>query len=159
MKPTHYCLACGLPISLGVHYFSQRIYGHSLCMRDLYMIEESGTAARTVDLFLALKSRGFPLVLEHFDGFKRVDIALPDKLYIEVYESEYSGRPSISGDLARTFYSLEKNIPTIVILCSMLEDQFSFNHAVKEISKACTLLLKKPVISARVPLLSEAQLQ
>lgn len=159
MKPAYYCLTCGLPISQGVHQFSQSIYGHSLCLRDQFMIEESGAAARTVDLFLALKSRGFPLVLEYFDGNKRVDMALPDKLYIEVNECYTHGYYQMIADLVGTVHSLEKNIPTVMIPCSMLENPLSFEHAVKEISKACAMMLKKPVISSMVPPLSAAQLQ
>ncbi len=159
MKPTRTCLECGMPISPGVHSFSQRIYGHSLCMRDLFMIEESGATARTVDLYLALKSLGFPLVLEYFDGFRRVDMALPDKLYIEVNELDHHDHFHSIMDLSRTVDSLEKNIPVIVISQSLLERRISFNHAVQEISKACVLMLKKPKITERIPMLTAAQLQ
>jgi hypothetical protein len=159
MKPARTCLECGLPISPGVHSFSQRIYGHPLCMRDLFMIEESGATARTVDLYLALKSRGFPLVLEYFDGFKRVDMALPDKLYIEVTEYNHHDHYHSILDLTRTVDSPEKNIPVIVISLALLESRFSFDHAVQEISKACVLMLKKPKITERIPMLTAAQLQ
>src|SRR5450432_2980720 len=84
MKTTPYCLECRQPISWGVHVFSQRVYGHSLCMRVQYLIAESGATGQAVDLYLALKSRNFPLVLEYFDGHKHIDIAIPGKLYIEV---------------------------------------------------------------------------
>ena len=67
-----------------MHEFSQELYGYSLCMKDQYLLGESGATAQTVDLYLALKARNFPVKLEYFDGYKLVDIAVPGKLYIEV---------------------------------------------------------------------------
>jgi hypothetical protein len=133
MKTIPHCLECGLPIAWGVHLFSHRIYGHSLCMKDQYILEESGATARVIDLYLALRSRRFPVVLEYFDEHRYVDIALPEKLYIEVNGSGHN--------------SQEKNIPTLIISGAMLENPASFDHAVNEVSKVCRLMLKKPVIT------------
>jgi hypothetical protein len=159
MKTTPSCLECGQPISWGVHVFSRRIYGYSLCVKDQYLIEESGATAQAVDLYLALKSRSFPVVLEYFDNYKHVDIALPGKLYIEVNGAYHNTRNQIMTDLTRTVYSLEKNIPTIIIPNMMLENPASFEHAVNEISKVCSMMLKKPIITGMGQLLSPVQLQ
>src|SRR5437867_3837319 len=102
MKTIPHCLECGLPISRGVHEFSQRIYRHSLCMKDQFLIEESGATAQAVDLYLALKSRNFPLVLEYFDGYKHVDIALPGKLYIEVNGGYHQANRQAMTDLTHS---------------------------------------------------------
>ncbi len=122
------CLECRLPISWGVHEFSQRIYGHSLCMRDQFLLEESGASAHIIDLYLALKQRNFPFVLEYFDGYKQVDLALPGKLYIEINESYNLER-------------LEKNIPTIIIPKTSLENKRSFFRTVEELTKACRVIM------------------
>ncbi len=153
------CLECGKPVAPGVHLFSRRIYGYTLCMKDQIMIEESGATGIVVDLYLALKSREFPVVLEYFDGHKHIDIALPGKLYIEVNGSYHNTSNQIMTDLSRTVYSLEKNIPTIIIPNSMLERPASFAHAVNEISKACRMMLRKPQITGMDQLISAVQLQ
>ena len=159
MKTNPHCLECGQPISWGVHLFSHRIYGHSLCMKDQCMIAESGATAQAVDLYLALKARNFPVVLEYFDNDKLVDIALPEKLHIEVNGSNQNTKKQIMTGLARTVYSLEKNIPTIIIPNSMLEQPKSFEHIVNEISKACRMMLKKTVVTGFDLSFSQAQLQ
>jgi hypothetical protein len=159
MKTIPHCLECGQPISWGVHLFSRRIYGHSLCLKDQCMIEESGATAQAVDLYLALKARSFPVVLEYWDNHKHVDIALPHKLYIEVNGPYHNTHKQIMTDLSRTVYSLEENIPTIVIPNSMLENPVLFEHAVNEISKACRLVLKKAVVTGMKLSFSPVQLQ
>jgi hypothetical protein len=123
------------------------------------MIEESGATGFAVDLYLALKAREFPVVLEHFDGNRHIDIAIPGKLYIEVSGSHHNTSKQFMSDLSRTVYSLQKNIPAIVIPDSMLERPDSFAHAVNEISKACRMLLKKPQITGMEQLISLVQPQ
>jgi hypothetical protein len=159
MKTIPCCLECGQPVSLGVHLFSRRIYGHSLCMKDQSKLEESGATAQVIDLYLSLKSLNFPVALEYWDGRKHVDIALPGKLYIEVNGPYHDSRSRIMTDLTRTIFSLEKNIPTIMIPNSMLENKTSFDHAVNEISKACRMVLKKPVVTGMKLSFSREQMQ
>jgi hypothetical protein len=161
MKTIPHCLECGKTISWGVHVFSQKIYGHSLCLKDQCAITESGAPGRTVDLYLALKSRNFPLVLEYFDGQKHVDIAMPGKLFIEVNERRHHNSYQALNELTSSVHSLEKKIPTIVISDTMLDEPESFEHVVNELSKACKVMLKPMhVYSFTVaPPLTLAQLQ
>ncbi len=159
MKAIPYCLECGQPLSRGVNLFSLRIYGHSLCMKDQWKIRESGATGQAIDLYLALKSRRFPVALEYWDGHKHVDIALPGKLYIEVNGSHHNNRTQIMTDLTRTVFSLEKNIPTIIIPNSMLENLALFEHAVNEISKACRMVMRRPVVTGMELSFSREQLQ
>ena len=159
MKTIPYCLECGQPLSRGVNLFSRRIYGHSLCMKDQRKIQESGATGQAIDLYLALKSRSFPVALEYWDGHKHVDIALPGKLYIEVNGPYPNSRSQIMTDLTRTVFSLEKNIPTIIIPNSMLENPALFDHAVNEISKACRMVMKRPVVTGMELSFSREQLQ
>jgi hypothetical protein len=159
MKTVPSCLECGKPVSWGIHLFSRRIYGHTLCVKDQCKLEESGATALTVDLYLALKSRGFPVWLEYFDNYKHVDIAMPEKLYIEINGPYNHTRNHNMNDLSRVVQSLEKNIPTIIVSNSMLENHESFEHAVNEISKACTIMMRTPEPPAIWQLISPAQLQ
>lgn len=161
MKTIPHCIECGKPISWGVHVFSQRIYGHSLCLKDQCEIAESGATGQAVDLYLALKSRKFPLVLEYFDGHKHIDMALPGRLYIEVNEPYLLTSYQAMNELTNSVYSLEKKIPTIVISHAMLENPKTFDHVVNELAKACGIMLK-PVENysfALTPPLTLAQLQ
>jgi hypothetical protein len=159
MKTTLLCLECGLPIPQGVHEFSQRIYGHSLCMKDQYLIEESGATAHAVDLYLALKERNFPIILEYYDGHKHVDMALPGRLYIEVNGPYHRAKQQAMADLKRSVYSLEKKIPTIIIPNSLLENQQTFAHTVKELSKACRVMLGQRSVLSSTLAVTAAQLQ
>ncbi len=143
MKTMHRCLECGQPISRGVHEFSKRLYGYSLCMKDQYLIGESGASARVVDLYLALKSVNFPLVLEYFDGHKHINIALPGKLYIEIYGPDQHEQGQVMKNLMGSVDILEKKIPTILISNVMLENPVTFARLVTELSKACRAVLKK----------------
>jgi hypothetical protein len=137
-----YCLECGQPISRGVHEFSQQLYGYSLCLKDQCLISESGATAQVVDLYLALKSRSFPVVLAYFDGFKQVDIALPGKLYIELNGDYDQQNIKVIADLTRSVYALKRKIPTIIISNTMLDNPVNFAHITDELSKACRMVLK-----------------
>jgi hypothetical protein len=161
MKTIPHCIECRQPISWGVHIFSQRLFGYSLCMQDQYLIAESGATGHAVDLYLALKYRNFPLVLEYFDGHKHVDMAMPGKLYIEVNGPYYEASRQAMKDLTRSVYSLEKNIPTIIISNALLNDPRTFDHVVNELSKACRMMLKplNAFSFTAAPPLTPAQLQ
>jgi len=156
-----HCIECGQPISRGVHEFSQQLYGYSLCMKDQYLIVESGATAPVVDLYLALKSRDFPVVLEYFDGYRHVNIALPGKLYIELNDGYDQPNMQVIADLRRSVYSLKKKIPTIIISKEMLINPASFTHIVGELSKACRVVLRPSYefAVACAPPFTAAQLQ
>jgi hypothetical protein len=142
MKTTIDCLECGRPITRGVHEFSQSIYGYSLCLKDQCMITESGASGQAVDLYLALKSRNFPVVLNHFDGYQHADIALPGKLHIEVNNPFQDN----AAQVYREDYPPEQHVPTIFISNSSLENTDTFNHIVEEVTKACRVMLKNRML-------------
>jgi hypothetical protein len=142
MKRTNDCIECGQPISQGVQEFSQSIYGYSLCLKDQCKIEDSGASGRAVDLYLALKNRNLPVVLNHFDGNQYADIALPGKLHIELNNSYQDAVSQSSWDV----HQPEKNIPTILIPDTSLENTDSFDYIVEEVSKACKVFLKNQML-------------
>ncbi len=161
MKTIPRCLECRQPISWGVHEFSQSIYGHSLCLKDQCLIGESGASAQAVDLYLALKSRNFPIVLAYFDGHKYVDMALPGILHIEVTGPCQPLNWQLMSDLSRAVYSLEKKIPTIIISIALLDNPATFSHVVEELTKACRGMLRpsNELFIPFAPPLTVAQLQ
>ena len=161
MKTIPHCIECGCPISTGVNEFSQRLYGCALCMKDQYLLGESGVSAEVVDLYLALKSQNFPVVLGHFDGNKLVDIALPGKLYIEVYGTDDPVHIRAVSDLTRSVHTMPDKIPTIMISLANLANPKTFARLVPELSKACKAVMK-PVYEFSVacaPPFTAAQLQ
>ena len=137
-----HCTECGCPISAGVNEFSLRIFGYSLCMKDQYLFGESGAAAEVVDLYLALKSQNFPVVLGHFDGNRLVDIAIPGKLNIEVYETDDPVNFRILKELTGSVHTLQNKIPTIMISMAALSNPKNFARLVPELSKACRAVMK-----------------
>lgn len=160
MKTIHRCLECGRPLTPGVHAFSQRIYGHSLCMKDLYLLGESGARAEVIDLYLALKSKHFPVVLEYHDGYKKVDLALPGKLYIEIYGPEQQSPGITVKGYCDSDYIVEQIIPTIFISEVKLANPDTFARLVVELSKACRTMLKKyEFFISCTPPLTAVQLQ
>ncbi len=153
------CLECRMPISWGVHEFSQRIYGHSLCMRDQYLLEESGTTAHIIDLYLELKQRKFPVVLNYCDGFKQVDLAIPGKLYIEIGSIASRQRYNAMTEFAHSLHSREEKIPTVIIPNSLIENRRTFKHAVEELSKACNVILGRGSLLSSMIAVKAVQLQ
>jgi len=65
----------------------------------------------------ALKSKGINAISEYFDGYKHVDIAIPDaKLFIEVDGLQHTVDPDeIENDFKREFYSHKEGVTTIHI--------------------------------------------
>jgi hypothetical protein len=159
MKKQFYCLECCKPISEGVHAFSQELYGHSLCIKDQFYLEESGASAQAIDLYLALRARNFPVKLEYFDGKKHVDIAMPGKLYIEL--SGYGWLADWEMISREESNAGPMKIPIILIPNDMLETKKTFARVVNELSKACRVMLKpqQDFSMYYAPALTAAQLQ
>lgn len=77
-------------------------------------------------LFYALKSEGFPVELEKFDGYKTIDIAIPSlKVNIEVDGGHHNFNPKQAlADLKRTYYSFLKGYITLRIPNSLIKYHF-----------------------------------
>lgn len=142
MNTQFYCLECCQSISAGVHEFSQELYGYPLCMKDQYFLEESGATAQAIDLYLALKARKFPVKLEYFDGYKRIGIAVPGKLYIEVGGYDYLADWDIISGMADAADEKGLKIPIILVSNDMLDTKRTFSRVVNELSKACRVILQ-----------------
>src|SRR3989344_2731235 len=79
-----------------------------------------------VKLFNALIKEGVPVELEKWDGYKHIDIAIPEsKLNIEIdgKHHNYSTRQALA-DLKRTYYSFKKGYFTLRIPNSLIRQHF-----------------------------------
>ena len=73
-------------------------------------------------LYFALKERDVPAELEKFDGFKTIDIAVPEaKVNIEVDGQHHNFNPQQAlSDLKRTYFSFLKGYLTLRIPNSLI---------------------------------------
>ena len=77
-------------------------------------------------LYYALKERGIPAKLEHWDGHKHIDIAIPKaKFNIEVDGTQHNwNQRQASSDLSRTFYSDIKGYETKHVPNSLVRGKY-----------------------------------
>ncbi len=76
-------------------------------------------------LFYELKKRGVPAELEKFDGYKHIDIAIPEaKFNIEVdgMHHNFSSKQALA-DLKRTYYSFKKGYFTLRIPNPLIREE------------------------------------
>lgn len=108
------CLECNRKISDNVFNYSINKYGIPLCIEHQDWIEymETKTTFEAIRLYFALKKRGVPAQMEKFDGFKQIDIAIPEaKVNIEVDGKHHNyDKQQALADLKRTYYSFLKGI-------------------------------------------------
>lgn len=127
------CSKCGGYITNGVYKYSLDKYGMALCedcQEDYAEIKEkhkekikkSTPEARR--LWEILKKNGFNAELEKWDGYKSIDIAIPEhKVNIEVdgMQHHYNEKQALA-DLKRTFYSFKKGYVTLRIPNSLVQN-------------------------------------
>jgi very-short-patch-repair endonuclease len=85
------------------------------------------TTSEVVDLYFALKQRGFEPDLEKFDGHKHVDIVFErPKLHIEVdgIQHNQSSKQALS-DLKRTFHSMIEGYITLRIPNQLVRNELN----------------------------------
>jgi very-short-patch-repair endonuclease len=126
------CLECNQSLTRGVIDFSLNSYGIPLCMDHQSWVQQmqSQTTEETLRLYFALKERGVPAEIEKFDGFKHIDIAIPDaKVNIEVdgRHHHYDARQALA-DLKRTYHSFAKGYLTFRIPNSLVYNENVLNE-------------------------------
>jgi len=139
------CLECGINISLSVKHFSIEKYGVPLCIFHQHWIDDMALVSTTesIRLYFALKERGVPAQLEKFDGYKHIDIAIPQaKINIEVdgIHHNYSTSQALS-DLKRTYYSFLRGFYTIRIPNSLVR----YDDVLEETADYIVALLNESV--------------
>ncbi|MGN6647371.1 MAG: DUF559 domain-containing protein [Cytophaga sp.] len=77
---------------------------------------------KAIELYFALKRRGVPAEMEKNDGFKTIDIAVPDaRVNIEVDGAHHNFNSNQAfSDLNRTLYSFKKGFFTLRIPNSLV---------------------------------------
>lgn len=116
----HYlCLECNQLITQGVFNFSVQQLGIPLCMYHQGWISQMSEQStfEAITLYFELKQRGVPAELEKFDGFKHIDIAIPEaKINIEVDGGHHNySYEQAMADLKRTYHSFRKGFYTVRI--------------------------------------------
>jgi len=88
------------------------------------------TTEEALKLYFALKKRGVPAELEKFDGYKHIDIAIPEaKINIEVDGKHHnSNNRQALADLKRTYFSFLKGYYTIRIPNSLVYNDYVLNE-------------------------------
>lgn len=120
------CTECGELLNRAIISFSTGNFGLPLCIAHQRWVNSMSeiSTQETIRLYFALKQRGVPAQLEKFDGYKHIDIAIPEaKINIEVDggHHNYSTRQALS-DLKRSYFSFVKGFHTIRIPNSLVYD-------------------------------------
>lgn len=113
------CVECCIELDNAVSKYSKENFGFHLCMQHQNFINDMRykSTPYSIDLYLALRERGIPAILEKFDGFKTIDIAIPShKINIEVDGGHhvFESRQALA-DLKRTYHSFKKGYFTLRI--------------------------------------------
>lgn len=108
-----HCMCCVSPIHYREYTLTMDTYGIAMCSsctRD-YLLKIAKSEPLERVLYAALLHKGIRgAELQHFDGFKTVDIAiLPARLHIEIDGSQHKQARQGLSDLWRLYYSLKQD--------------------------------------------------
>ncbi len=120
------CSNCNQPITITVQKYCEKNLPFSLCYPCQQWLDENwDSTPETKILYLALKNRGLPVLLEKWDGHKTIDIAIPKfRINIEVDGSHHNTNPKQAfADLKRTYHSYLKNYHTFRIPNSLVREK------------------------------------
>jgi very-short-patch-repair endonuclease len=122
------CIECGDQIHYFQFVFSTNQFGISLCsacVRQHRMKTEKATLPEQ-KLFNELRKADIPATLQHFDGYKTVDIAIHDlQLHIEVDGKHHLQTDQALTDLKRSLYSLRDNVYTVRVPNRLVNDRIA----------------------------------
>lgn len=141
------CIECGKSLTFKVMEYSSENYGVLLCIEHQNWIEyiSTITTEETIRLYFALKERGVPAQIEKFDGYKHIDIAIPEaKVNIEVdgKHHNYNKNQALS-DLKRTYHSFLKGYFTLRIPNSLVYNDDTLEESADYIVQFLNESLKK----------------
>ena len=123
------CLNCCKSIDGNVYIYSKENFGYHICMpcQKWLKMQMEYTTPEVVDLYFALKLRGFEPDLEKFDGHKHVDIVFErPKLHIEVDGIQHNQNPKQAlSDIKRTFYSIVDGYITLRIPNVLIREELN----------------------------------
>lgn len=132
MRYLNFCIECRRNITSAEFNYSTVNLGIPLCRehQDWTRLMSSQTTEEAMKLYFALKERGVPAELEKFDGYKHIDIAIPEaKINIEVDGTHHnSNNRQALADLKRTYFSFLKGYYTIRIPNSLVYNDSVLNE-------------------------------
>ena len=117
------CIECNDVLPDAVHKYSLDRFNAPLCIDHQDWLLESKGSDHAKELYLELRKNGVPAQLEKYDGYKKIDIAIPEcKVNIEVDGMHHSFDPfQALADLQRTYYSFLNGYITLRIPNSLIE--------------------------------------
>lgn len=126
------CFECNRSLNPAVFNYSVNNFGIPLCIehQDWVKYMATQTTLETIRLYFELKKRGVPAEMEKFDGYKHIDIAIPEaKVNIEVDggHHNYSTQQALA-DLKRTYHSFRRGFLTFRIPNSLVYDENVLNE-------------------------------
>lgn len=129
------CIECHEYLEDKVYTYSLKEFGAPLCRYHQDTIRNSKATPKATQLYFELKRRGIKAHLEKWDGYKSIDIAIPQfKLNIEVDGGQHNSDPDQAlADLQRTYYSFLKGYLTLRIPNSLIK--WNLEEAVNYIEK------------------------
>jgi len=120
------CFACSGRASSNESEYGLENFAYPICRSCQDYIRSNAnetTTRQTVWLWIELQSRGVPVQLEKWDGYKTIDLAIPEaRCNIEVDGRHHQNFDQAFLDLKRMRYSLEKGFVTIRVPNSLVED-------------------------------------
>ena len=121
------CIECRKYLPLKVYNYAITNFGVPFCYEHQDWFRKTRATVHAKKLYLALRQRNVPAVLEMHDGHKTVDIAVPrSNVYIEVDGAQHSSNPRQAlTDLKRTYFSFLEGYLTLRIPNSLLKKEFS----------------------------------
>lgn len=125
--PSASCQNCSCHINQEVLQFSLDKYAFALCIPCQRWLDskKAETTDETISLYFSLRKRNIGAVLEKFDGYKTIDIAVTEaKLNIEVDGRQHNTNPKQAfSDLQRTYYALKKGYFTLRIPNTLVREK------------------------------------
>jgi hypothetical protein len=124
----HNCVHCHVPIHETVHEFSTRNFQFELCLKcQTWYKNPDYSTMEAKRLYLALKKRNVPAEIEKNDGFKTIDIAIPQcRFNIEVDGVHHNTDATQAfADLLRVKHSYNKEFYTLRIPNSLVREKLN----------------------------------
>ena len=142
MNNSHLCLECGASLSEGVYTYSIDTYNFPLCQNHQRWLDTSLATEEAIKLYFALKLNAIPAVLEYAEGHRKVDIAIPGKLFIHIDVQSDSSNDQALTEVLRNFHSLKGGVPSISIPAELVQSHYEFNLVLERLVEVCTDLKK-----------------
>jgi hypothetical protein len=143
-------LVCKNKISSEEHQLAMQQIGGSLCHqhREELLGAMSYTTPESRLLYFALLHRNIPAIIEKFDGYNHIDIAVPEaKVNVEVdgLHHNHSSQQALA-DLKRTLHSFRRGYYTLRIPNSLVREKLeeTADHVARFVVESMKRIDKNP---------------